>query len=58
MIVLYDYESQGDQELELCEGDILTVVAKEDDVWWCGQCKGKMGMFPSNYVEPYTDDGV
>ena len=34
-------------------GDIVTVVAKEDDVWWCGQSKGKMGMFPSAYVEPY-----
>ena len=34
-------------------GDIVTVIAKEDDVWWCGQSKGKTGMFPSAYVEPY-----
>ena len=39
------------------EGDIITVIAKEDDVWWCGQSKGKMGMFPSNYVEAY-DEGM
>ena len=56
MLVLYYYEPQGDQELELEEGDIVTVVAKEDDVWWCGQCKGKVGMFPSTYVEPYLEE--
>ena len=54
--MLYDYEAQGDQELELVEGDIVTVVAREDDVWWCGQSHGKMGMFPSTYVESYTED--
>jgi hypothetical protein len=57
VIALYDYDAQGDQELYLEEGDIVTVIAKEDDVWWCGQCKGKMGMFPSNYVEAY-DEGM
>ena len=57
VIALYDYDAQGDQELYLEEGDIITVIAKEDDVWWCGQCKGKMGMFPSNYVEAY-DEGM
>jgi len=56
VVVLFDYEAQGEQELHLIEGDIVTVVAKEDDVWWCGQCKSKMGMFPSTYVEPYEGD--
>lgn len=56
VIVLYDYEAQGDQELDLQEGDIVTVVAKEDDVWWCGQCKNKQGMFPCTYVEAYAEE--
>ena len=34
----------------------MTVVAKEDDVWWCGELDGKMGMFPSAYVEPYDNN--
>lgn len=55
-MVIYDYEAQGEQELELAEGDIVTIVAREDDVWWCGQSKGKMGMFPSNYVETYDEN--
>ena len=42
------------QELQLEEGDIVTVVGKEDDVWWCGNFKGKIGMFPSSYVEKYV----
>lgn len=54
--MLYDYDAQGDQELNLKEGDIVTVVAKEDDVWWCGQCHGNMGMFPCTYVEPYEEN--
>ena len=54
--MLYDYDPQGEQELGLVEGDIVTVVAKEDDVWWCGQCRGKMGMFPSTYVDTYEEE--
>jgi proline-serine-threonine phosphatase interacting protein 1 len=53
VIALYDYESQGDEELTLAEGDILTVLGKEDTVWWCGQLNGKIGMFPATYVEPH-----
>ena len=58
VIALYDYESQGYQELDFEEGDIITVIAKEDDVWWCGQIKGKIGMFPSTYVEAYDQVSV
>lgn len=54
VVALYDYEAQGDQELELEEGDVVTVIGREDDVWWCGKHKDKMGMFPAAYVEPYT----
>lgn len=56
VVVLYDYEAQGDQEMDLREGDIVTIVAKEDDVWWCGQKNDKMGMFPSTYVEPFAEE--
>lgn len=55
-VVLYDYEAQGEQELDLNEGDIVTIVSKEDDVWWCGHIGGKQGMFPSTYVEAYVEN--
>ncbi len=56
MIVLYDYEAQGDQELNLIEGDIVNIMSKEDEVWWFGECKGMKGMFPSTYVEVYDGE--
>ena len=53
VIALYDYAAQGPQELDLEEGVIIKVIGKEDSVWWCGQLKEKIGMFPAAYVEPY-----
>ena len=41
------------QELQLAEGDIITVVGREDEIWWCGNLNGRIGMFPSSYVESY-----
>eukprot|EP00731_Ephydatia_muelleri_P016968 Em0010g66a len=37
VIAVFSYEAQGDQELNLEEGDIITIISKEDDVWWCGR---------------------
>ena len=55
VITLYDYDAQDDQELDLEEGDIITVIYKEDRTWWCGSCRGKIGMFPSTYVTTYSE---
>ena len=41
----------------MVEGDIVMVLQREDDVWWCGQTDdGRTGMFPATYVEPYDGD--
>ena len=54
VVALYPYEAQGSQELSLDEGTIVTIITKEDNVWWCGKLMdGKIGMFPANYVAPY-----
>ena len=50
MRVLYDYDPQGDEELELHEGEVLPVVSIEEDPWWEGEKNGRTGMFPSNFV--------
>ena len=55
VIVLYNYESQGSQELSIEEGDIITVIGREDEVWWCGKLDKNTGMFPAAYVEPYDE---
>ncbi|MFH4976600.1 hypothetical protein AB6A40_003309 [Gnathostoma spinigerum] len=47
----YAYEPQRDDELRLSKGDLVVVIEKSSDGWWKGQCRGKTGWFPSNYVE-------
>ena len=48
---LYDYDAQGEEELTFKEGDIITVLVKEDENWWLGTLHGRKGMFPCTYVE-------
>lgn len=49
---LYNYKPQNDDEVELCEGDIVYVMEKCDDGWYVGtsQRTGIFGTFPGNYV--------
>eukprot|EP01136_Pigoraptor_vietnamica_P039069 Opistho-1_new@109225 len=47
----YDYDAQGDEELSFRAGDVITIVNKEDDLWWLGELNGRQGMLPTNFVE-------
>ncbi|CAG2115385.1 unnamed protein product, partial [Medioppia subpectinata] len=51
--VLYPYKPQQMDELELQQGDLLTVTMHCDDGWFVGRStiSGKFGTFPGNYVE-------
>lgn len=55
--VLFPYEPQNEDELELNEGDIVTILSKElpDKGWWKGELKGKIGVFPDNFVSIIVD---
>lgn len=50
--VLYAYSPVNEDELKLAEGDIVTVITKElpDKGWWKGEVRGKIGVFPDNFV--------
>lgn len=37
---LYSYMPQNDDELELQEGDLVSVMEKCDDGWFVGMCLG------------------
>ena len=37
--------------LYLQEGATILVTGKDEEAWWKGECNGKTGVFPSNYVE-------
>lgn len=50
--VLYDYPSQGNEELTLRVGEVIVVLEKENATWWKGRNdEGVVGMFPSEFTE-------
>lgn len=51
--VLFPYTAQNDDELTIKEGDIITIINKEnEDVgWWKGELNGRIALFPDNFVE-------
>jgi SH3 domain-containing kinase-binding protein 1 len=49
--VLHDYVAENEDELSIEEGDIITILKKEDEGWWEGEIDGRKGWFPSNFVE-------
>ncbi|XP_078616437.1 protein amalgam-like isoform X2 [Branchiostoma floridae x Branchiostoma japonicum] len=55
--VLYDYKPREDNELRLEIGDIVEILEGEEGTWCLGYLRGRMGLFPSNYVRfvPITE---
>uniref|UniRef100_A0A0N7ZBZ4 mitogen-activated protein kinase kinase kinase n=1 Tax=Scylla olivacea TaxID=85551 RepID=A0A0N7ZBZ4_SCYOL len=58
--ILYDYEAQGDDELSLRHGEMIEVLSRDvkisgDEGWWTGKINGKVGIFPSNFVQNIRD---
>ncbi|EDK42482.1 hypothetical protein LELG_00660 [Lodderomyces elongisporus NRRL YB-4239] len=49
-IALYDYDGLQDDDLTFKRNDTIKIIAKDNDNWWKGEVKGKVGYFPSNYV--------
>ena len=53
--VFYDYEAQDEDELPLRKGDLVEVLSKDakisgDEGWWIGKIRGKVGIFPANFL--------
>ena len=60
-VAIYEYDAQGEDELQLRKGDIIEVLSMDyrisgDDGWWTGKCQGKVGVFPYNFVAPLDLD--
>ncbi|XP_077152088.1 proto-oncogene vav isoform X4 [Ranitomeya variabilis] len=48
----YDFCARDRTELTLKEGDVIRILNKKGHQgWWKGEVYGKIGWFPSNYVE-------
>ncbi|BES87934.1 Variant SH3 domain [Nesidiocoris tenuis] len=54
--VIFNYEPANPDELALREGDVITLITKEgqDPGWWKGEHKGRIGLFPDNFVQIIT----
>ncbi|XP_054617989.1 CD2-associated protein [Dunckerocampus dactyliophorus] len=58
--VLFEYQPQNEDELELKVGDIVEITEEVEEGWWSGVLNGKSGLFPSNFVKEVDvtkDDG-
>ncbi|WWD21143.1 hypothetical protein CI109_105624 [Kwoniella shandongensis] len=50
--VQYDFDADGDDELTVKDGEIVTVLDKENDEWWLVKnSRGKEGVVPAAYVQ-------
>uniref|UniRef100_UPI003AAC09AD cytoplasmic protein NCK2a n=1 Tax=Centroberyx gerrardi TaxID=166262 RepID=UPI003AAC09AD len=50
-VVKFAYAAEREDELTLAKGSKVTVMEKCSDGWWRGSQAGRVGWFPSNYVQ-------
>ncbi|CAG2103104.1 unnamed protein product, partial [Medioppia subpectinata] len=48
---LYDYEAADFDEISFDPEELITDIEMIDEGWWRGRCRGKVGLFPANYVQ-------
>ncbi|XP_007555511.1 PREDICTED: cytoplasmic protein NCK2 [Poecilia mexicana] len=59
-VVKFAYTAEREDELTLLKGSRVVVMEKCSDGWWRGSHAGRVGWFPSNYVQEElmgVDDG-
>lgn len=56
--VIFAYKPTNEDELDLKDGDVITILSKDlpDKGWWKGELKGKVGVFPDNFVQLISPD--
>ena len=52
---LYDLATEEPDELSFRKGDVIVVLEQVYRDWWRGSLKGKIGIFPLNYVVPIAE---
>ncbi|VDP98094.1 unnamed protein product [Trichobilharzia regenti] len=56
--VLYDYQAQRSDELNLNRGDIVKILYKDTPKWWMAKLlrTGQEGFIPANYVSEFSGE--
>jgi hypothetical protein len=49
--VRFDFVTDMKDEICLYRGEIVLIYDMDPSGWWTGECKGRYGLFPSQYVE-------
>lgn len=57
-VVRYAYEAQQADEVSLAKGGRVRVLEKSSDGWWKGESGGRVGWFPSNYVQEEEEEAA
>lgn len=48
---LYEFKPQTASDLHIKPGDMIKVIKKVSDEWLYGECNGRKGEFPANFVD-------
>ncbi|NXE75328.1 NCF2 factor, partial [Cochlearius cochlearius] len=51
VVAQYSYEATQPEDLEFQAGDVILVLSKVNEDWLEGQCNGKIGIFPSAFIQ-------
>lgn len=51
--VVYPFEGEEENELQIEAGDVISVLERRDGGWWLGTLQGVKGLFPCNHVRPH-----
>lgn len=54
-VALYDFAGVEAGDLAFKKGEVITIIAKDDEEWWKGRIAMREGTFPRNYVEADFD---
>ncbi|ESO86910.1 hypothetical protein LOTGIDRAFT_60021, partial [Lottia gigantea] len=53
--VLYPFVAQSPQELSINKNDIVILIQHVDPDWTEGELDGKIGIFPTSYIDIIVD---
>lgn len=54
VVAQFEFCGQNADELSFKEGDVVTVLSRDQSGWWMGQFDSTKGLFPANYTNATT----